>query len=313
MLGHLVCQFTWAVALATPTGESVDLVDSLNYLIETHYVEESKIPEITNNLDTLRSNTDALITVNPTELAQQLTSVLQAHDRHFTVEYLAPEQAQEKPIKIPWFTRLAQQNYGFNSLRVLENNVGVMAFWGFAQLTPKAKEKVANVMAFFSDVDALIIDLRENGGGSGEMVQWLSSYFIDGPVHLNSFYTRATQTLQHFSTVDEINDDHLEAIPLYILIGSDTFSAAEEFAYNFKYLGRATLIGEPSKGGANPWRWFSLNAQFRVGIPVTKAINPVTQTNWESVGVQPHIHTKGNNALDVAYQQALKQLTGSHQ
>ena len=101
-------------------------------------------------------------------------------------------------------------------------------------------------------------------------------------------------------------NNRLETIPLYILIGPDTFSAAEEFAYNFRHLKRATIIGEPSKGGANPWRWYRLSDEFRIGIPITKAINPITKSNWEGVGVQPDVAVKSINALDVAYQLAVE-------
>lgn len=58
----------------------------------------------------------------------------------------------------------------------------------------------------------------------------------------------------------------LQDIPVYILASNKTFSGAEEFAYNFKHLKRATLNGEKTKGGANPWQWFEVGASHRVAI-----------------------------------------------
>jgi C-terminal processing protease CtpA/Prc len=95
-------------------------------------------------------------------------------------------------------------------------------------------------------------------------------------------------------------------VPLYILIGKNTFSAAEEFAYNLKHLKRAIVVGEPSKGGAHPWQWFSLSPDMRVAIPVSMAINPVTKTNWEGKGVIPTIRTEEGNALIHAYNSLLQ-------
>ncbi|RPJ67214.1 hypothetical protein DRW07_06675 [Alteromonas sediminis] len=263
------------------------------------------MPAINESLATYLTSARASETVSSEQIAEHLTETLRQHDKHFTLGYQPPSANENKPRKLLWFARLERQNYGFTSLEILDKNVGVLDFWGFAAVNALSKQKVSSVMTFLSDVDALIIDLRNNGGGSGEMVHLISSYFVDGKVHLNSLYTRHTDVTQEFWTTPEINNNHLENIPLYILISGETFSAAEEFTYNFQQMKRATIVGEASKGGANPWRWYPLAEDFRIGIPITKAINPVTQSNWEGVGVQSDVDATGKNALDVAYALAL--------
>lgn len=160
----------------------------------------------------------------------------------------------------------------------------------------------------------LIIDLRNNGGGSAQMVQYISSFFLAGKVHLNSFYSRSSEQTQDFYTFELIDYPAFERIPIVILISNKTFSAAEEFAYNFKHLNRAVIIGEPSKGGANPWQYFNLplldetKPGIRVAIPTAKAINPITQQNWEGKGVQPHQLVESESAEEIAQSMLLRKM-----
>ncbi|MGQ8366899.1 S41 family peptidase [Glaciecola sp. 1036] len=292
------------------SSNSVDIsevIQDTQINIERFYVEQRSIETINQSLSAPQLLQQLDQAETPDQLAKNLTQHLQKFDAHFTVQYQS-ESTSALEVKESWFSKLARKNYGFSKVEVLEGNVGLLVFWGFADLNQAVKDKISAVMSLLLDVDALIIDLRANGGGSGETVQWLSSYFVDGKVHLNSFYTRYNDSEQTFWTHPQINYDHLEQIPLYILTSDQTFSAAEEFTYNFKHLGRAVIVGEPSKGGANPWRWFNLTQGFRLGIPTTKAINPITQGNWESKGVQPNIVISADNALDLAYKHALESL-----
>ena len=306
MISNVIGQLALTAALTANSPNIKHVTEEVSEAIETHYVDAEKIPAITESLANHSTSAGAEETMSLEQIALYLTDILRQHDKHFVLDYRPPLSNKNKPHAPSWFTRLEQENYGFTSLEILNNNIGVLDFWGFAIVNELSKRKVGSIMNFLSDVDALIIDLRNNGGGSAEMVQLMSSYFIDGKVHLNSLYTRHNDNTQEFWTITEINNNHLENIPLYILISQDTFSAAEEFAYNLKHLQRATIVGEPSKGGANPWRWYPLSDDFRIGIPITKAINPITQSNWEGVGVKPDVDATGKNALDVAYALALE-------
>ena len=49
--------------------------------------------------------------------------------------------------------------------------------------------------------------------------------------------------------------------------------------------------------------------RFMVWVPTGRAINPITNTNWEGTGVSPHIATSREVALDVAYKDALEKLS----
>ena len=290
------------------TSQNANFINALNDTIKKNYVVEEKIPAIVASL----SKQTTLNLENGIETETLLTDRLQAFDKHFVVQKV---NLQPNPVTQPlvqatresWSQRLARQNYGFDQIKILDSNIGYLSFWGFADLTADLKAKITSALTFLAGVDALIIDLRENGGGSAESVRYLSSHFIEGKVHLNSFYNRPTQTTQEFWTLPEISNPNFEKLPLYILISNKTFSAAEEFAYNFKHLDRAIILGEPSKGGANPWQWFNLPNNYRIALPVSMAVNPVTKRNWEGVGVQPHCLID-KEQISVAHSLALQHL-----
>ncbi len=63
--------------------------------------------------------------------------------------------------------------------------------------------------------------------------------------------------------------------PVYVLTSADTFSGGEEFAYDLKTQGRATLIGETTRGGAHPTSWHQLTEHLTVTVPGARSINPI--------------------------------------
>lgn len=285
----------------------LQVIDDIKEHIHTYYVDESSIAPINSSLSELSLLNILRETKSRKEFADTLSQHLETYDAHFSLQQMPTKTSVVKPSE-SWFAKLERKNFGITKVEVLDGNVGILDFWGFANATDDAKHRFTAAITIVSNVDALIIDLRNNGGGSGEMVQWLSSHLIAGKVHLNSFYTRHSNIAQEFWSDPDIVNPQLEQIPLFILVSSQTFSAAEEFAYNLKHLGRATIVGEQTKGGANPWRWFEIDHGFRLGVPLTKAINPVTKTNWEGKGVQPHIAVNAEGAFDLAYKQALHSL-----
>jgi hypothetical protein len=192
-------------------------------------------------------------------------------------------------------------NHGFFETKILEGNIGYIDLRAFSG-SNRAKPIAEAAMEKVSNTDALIIDLRKNGGGSPEMINTLTSYFFDGkePVHLNTFYWRPTDSYQDFHTDTNINGKRMDQTDLYLLTSIYTFSAAEEFTYNLKNLNRATIVGETTGGGAHPGGTQRINADFSMFLPQGRAINPITKTNWEGTGIRPHIFVEADQALEKA-------------
>jgi hypothetical protein len=249
------------------------------------------------------------------EFAERLTRDLQAlsKDKHFRVRFFknklpdidrgAPS-AEEIENELRFMRRV---NFGFEKVERLSGNVGYIDLRGFMDEESGA-ETVASAMNFLANTDALIFDLRQNGGGRPQMVALICSYlFSEQKVHLNDLYFRpANETTEFWTDPKTLGKKYGETRPVYILTSNYTFSGAEEFAYNLKNLKRATIIGEVTGGGAHPGGRVKLSDHFGVFIPSGRAINPITKTNWEGTGVQPDIPVAKEQALKTAHLVAIK-------
>jgi hypothetical protein len=172
-----------------------------------------------------------------------------------------------------------------------------------------AAEPAAAAMNFLANTDALIIDLRQNGGGGPQSVVLLCSYLFDKkPVHLNDLYWRKGNRTEEFWTLKEVAGKRYLGRDVYLLTSRRTFSAAEEFAYDLQNLKRVTIVGERTGGGAHPGGGVPVAEHFVVFIPSGRAINPITKTNWEGIGVKPDVEVAADKALETAHQLAIKKL-----
>ncbi len=248
---------------------------------------------------------------NDESFAAGLTESVQSinKDKHMRImknrPYVAPENSPERKIEeqLGARNRSRSANMGFNTVKILEGNVGYLDYRGFAGIS-RGKSVVDAYMKLLSQADAIIIDLSKNGGGDPAMVQYLCSHFFDEKVHLNSLYFREGDRTIEFWTLDEVEGEKLPDVPLFVITSSRTFSGAEEFSYNMQTQKRATLIGQTSGGGANPGGTRGINANLSVFIPTGKAINPITKTNWEGVGVIPEIKTTVDETFAKAHEMA---------
>lgn len=155
-------------------------------------------------------------------------------------------------------------------------------------------------LKILENVDALIIDLRRNGGGNPDLIRYYCSYFFPPKTHLNSLFWRKGARTEEFWTLETIEGKRRPDLPIFILTSNRTFSGGEECAYNFKTQKRATLIGETTGGGANPGGMYPVDDKLAIFIPTGRAINPITKTNWEGVGVGPDVATEAEDALTTA-------------
>lgn len=241
-------------------------------------------------------------------LAAALTEDLSPVDRHFRVSWRDSGASTETAgsVEDPWEKRSRRRNFGFEQLRRLPGNIGYLDL-RFFDAPDQARETAAAAMSFLARADAIIIDLRQNGGGEPEMVQLLCSHFFGPePVHLNSLYWREGDVTNEFWTLTELDGPRMPELPLFVLIGARTGSGAEEFAYNMQTRKRATLIGETTYGAANPGDQFPLGHGFSLFVSTGTAINPVTGKNWEEIGVRPDVEVPAAGALPFAQRLALQ-------
>jgi hypothetical protein len=239
--------------------------------------------------------------------AERLTADLQSvtHDRHMRVRALPPGGRMEREDPDAAIAaqrrRMRETNNGFARVERLEGNVGYLDLRGFGPLD-LVRGTAEAAMRLLAGSDAVIFDLRQNGGGSPETVRFLTSYLFGERTHLNSLYWREGDRTEEFWTLDEVPGERLADVPVFVLTSGRTFSAAEEFTYNLRTRERATVVGETTGGGANPGGMFPVLPERGIGIfiPEGRAVNPVTGTNWEGVGVEPHVAVAADEALETA-------------
>lgn len=166
-------------------------------------------------------------------------------------------------------------------------------------------------MNLVADADVLLLDLRANTGGDPAMVALLCSYLFDEPTHLNDLYFRPDDRTVQFWTLPHVPGPRFGATkPVYVLTSAITFSGGEELCNNLRELERATLVGETTRGGANPGGRRRVDAHLMSSVPSGRAINPISKSNWEGIGVLPHIEVPAEQAFDTAYRLALEHVVG---
>ena len=250
---------------------------------------------------------------DPGALAQRLTGDLVAllHDKHI---FVTAEPAPTPPDADQTGMRPAPASGGFARVDRLKGNIGYIRLLSFpmpAIFTPAADRAMRDV----AGTDALIIDIRDNGGGSLESESYFVSFFFDPgkPVALNSVVERVPWTSNRFTTVRfwtrPVATPYLNK-PIYILTGGQTYSAAEAFAYDLKARGRAAIYGETTGGAANPGSGRMLDPRFEISIPTGRVENPITGTSWEGVGVAPDVPVDEGRAFQAAARDILLKRNG---
>ena len=258
---------------------------------------------------------------NGTSFAMQLDDDLAevTHDRHLHVIYSVSPLPPDAPTMSRGSSaarspddakreraRLDEMNCGFTEVELLPDNVGYVKFDMFAD--PEVCGATASAaMTFVAGARALILDLRDNGGGEPSMVSYIASYLFDHRTHLNDLWTRRTAKTEEFWTRDTVPGRRFGgAKPVYVLTSSHTFSGGEEFTYDLQQLHRATIVGESTGGGAHPMSSHRIDEHFLITVPFARPVNPVTHTNWEGVGVEPDVKVAAGKALMIAQQRLLR-------
>lgn len=281
--------------------------------IEDRYWDPAKGKAVADDLRAAAARGEFDRYTDPRDLAQALTARLQPKDHHFAVVWpMDPPQGRgpgpgpgpgagpgvrgENP-----FAR--RGNYGFRQVSVLPGNIGYIEMSGFADFDPSDPQAPARAaadaaLALVANTDAVIIDLRDNGGGSPAMVGYLASAFVPkGADVYNVFHSRegtrseAPQVPYARPRLD---------VPVYVLVSARTGSAAEAFPYTLLAARRAEVVGEQTGGAANPGGMVPAGNRFAVFVSGGSPINPVTKGNWEGAGIAPTVPVPAAEALDKA-------------
>ncbi|NTE03131.1 S41 family peptidase [Agrobacterium tumefaciens] len=237
--------------------------------------------------------------------AYKLTTELQSvyHDGHLSISYDPPaakveEEADTVAQKAQRLQFRKQVNFGMEKAEIMPGNIGYLKLKGFFPPDQETKATITAALQFVSNSNALVIDVRDNMGGDPAAVSFFSGFFFNKKTHLNDLYCRKEGSFTEFWTTPDTTLVTLKTMPIYILTNKRTFSAGEEFAYNLQAQQRALIVGERTGGGAHPVAPEPVGNSFIANIPNSRAINPITKTNWEGIGVKPDKEVIAEKAID---------------
>jgi hypothetical protein len=303
-----------------PAGSPISAAERSAVIVELgkdlrkNYVFPNVAEEVAKNIENKAARDGYATATTTTLFAKSLTHDMRelGKDHHFVVfvdpNFLDQGDDDSAPSKEELDKeRDEMQRFAFGIAKVerLPGNIGYLDLREFGPAS-FVSAAYTSAMSLLSGTDALILDLRSNGGGDPSSVAFLMShFFVQGDDrHLNDLYFRPKDTTQQFWTVQSVGERYTK--PVYVLISPRTFSGAEECAYDFQTQKRATLVGEVTGGGANPGHTVSIGHTLVAFVPTGRAINPITHTNWEHVGVQPDIAVPAAQAQQTAYVALLK-------
>lgn len=291
--------------------DTASIVTEIRALLVEHYV----FPDIATELDALleKRHTEDAYTAAGTaeELGRLVTADLQAinGDRHLRLKHHVDEIPDgDDAATIQEMTKSAKLSLnGVAALRVLDGGIAHLELGPSLFPVNLSGEAIAAALTIVADAEALILDLRENRGGDPATVALVCSYLLDEPTHLNTMYFRDGESYDQSWSLPYVPGKRFGGTkPVYVLTSPRTFSGAEELSYDLQQLGRATVVGERTGGGAHPRRGFRVHPHLEATIPTGRAINPVSGTNWELVGVTPDIEVPAEEALERAHREALR-------
>jgi len=286
-----------------------DTVASLQKLIHEKYFDTNVIPRIEAALAAAEQQGVYAKAKDLGDLSAKLNGTLDqvTHDKHLCVQI--SESASPEP-RLPRAERARMENYGIKQAEVLDGNVGYLQMTAFYRPN-EAAEALETAMNFLSHTDALILDFRNNGGGSPETVAQLLSYFFKQPgLPLFTIVPRLGEPTIYNTQVSGVAYRD-ESRPLYVLVSGSTWSGGEGVPFILQACHRATIIGEKTVGAANVASPWPINSALSVTIPLARLEIARNKTNWEGRGVIPDIAVPPNKALGAAYVDALGRLMES--
>lgn len=201
-------------------------------------------------------------------------------------------------------------NHGILQLKVLPGNIRYLESVGFFWGGEKTKEAYDNAMRFLKGGDAIIIDMRQNGGGSPDAVRYMISHFLQPNTPIVTFYMRG-QAGDRWSSLGALPAGSLAGKPLYVLTGGRSASAAEEFIGHVGGYKVGELVGEKTAGAGYRNEFFPVTGGYVISVSVGRAVLASTGKDWEKVGIAPTINAAQGDALEVAQIHALRKLAST--
>lgn len=233
--------------------------------------------------------------VDPDTLVKEVMAVIRTKvsDRHFdfSIRGAPDDQRTQSGSR-------TRSDHGLKTTRILDDHTAYLEFDGLPG-DDASLSFVAQSLAALPEVKALIIDIRDNVGGSGDMVVLLCSHLLDAGTFLYDYRDRSDTPPGEMKAGYHGRTFGPE-VPVYVLTSEATLSAAEALAYILQDYERARIVGQQTPGMANPSRTFSIGDDFTITIPFLLFGYGRRRETFAGVGIVPDRVVPPESALDVA-------------
>jgi hypothetical protein len=318
--------FIAAVAIGPAKGQKIEqsqastVVSQTAQLVSRHYFDPGRRAAIVQRLEESRA-AGRYATTDPRQLAQRVTEDLLAvtNDWHMSLTWdpanharLAAEASSPGPPQAHSREQSIRTNHGLEQMRILPGNVRYLRISAFPWIPDRSGAAYDAAMAFLREGDAVIVDLRNNGGGNASAERYAISHFMPGD------HERLLMTFQDENGAPEQERVHsylpggrIIGKPLFVLVNGRTASAAEAFAYHVQQFRLGRIVGGRTAGAGNNNQLFPVAPGFVASISVYSPRHAVSGGNWERIGIAPDIDAKPAESLTVAHVAALEALRGT--
>jgi retinol-binding protein 3 len=285
----LICDDINAQQTLTPK-EASGIIDLLGDEMRKNYLYQEKVVVIETRLMAIKQawsteNTE----VNPNDFLQEVNAVLMSEtgDQHLKFYYDLEKfnmfnSSDNERIDSLEKEQYRKVNFGIQKFEILGGNIAYLKLNKFQQLDD-VQEVLMGAVQMMSNADAVILDLRNNGGGDGRTKEFLYSFFLNEA----QWKARKNQEFFGWNEIKEFkksvsNSARMEKVPLCVLTGNGTFSAAEGFCHDVQVVQRARIVGVKTRGGGHSGSSVALDKGFLVFIPTSGK-----ESDIEGKGVMP--------------------------
>ncbi len=289
--------------------QQILIIDRISRIFTEYYPLPKVAKEITGYITKKLKKDEYLQITGIAEFTNQVTKDMRSISKDYHIR-ISPYEKIPEDLLAEEKLGSADDNFGFHKVEILPANIAYIELTSFNDPSTAGPTAIA-AMNFVANSDALIIDLRLNGGGDEDMATFISSYFFDKSTHLTDYYIRKENKTYQVWTLNWVPGKRMTDIPVYILLSDYSYSSAEVLAYALQQLGKAVIIGDTTRGGVHGVKYMSFpELAINMKVPYTQEINPYSKTNYID-GIIPDIPVSSDKAYNTAYLTACRKLLGS--
>jgi hypothetical protein len=254
---------------------------------------------------------------DPALLAERINADLArvGRDHHLGIRYdprkvamMMARTADDRPDRSLFEAEVRRNNHGVRQLKVLPGNVRYLDLAGFDWIGEESAATLDSAMAFLKGGDAVIIDLRRNGGGAAPAVHRIISHFLEEGRPLITFY-RGSEASPLLKSLPGLST--MVGKPLFVLTSGGSASAAEEFVGHVAGYRIGEVVGAKTAGAAFNNGMYAIEPGFELSLSEGRPVLASTGKDWEGVGIAPTIEAPVEAALEVAHVRALRKVAAA--